>query len=251
MFLIEKSVALLLAPLGMALLLGVLALVTGVVRWRKLGWMLGCLAVAWLYIWSTPWLSIHARSAIEAAHPARLAVDVESVPTAVVLGGGVASPVPPARFMPDLGRSADRVWFAAQLFHAGKVERIVLCGAVDSRLGGLSEAESMRIFILDLGVPDAAIHLESTSINTRQNAVHVAHLLNEWGVDRLLLVTSALHMPRARRQFEAQGLVVFPAATDHEAVDTAWDIRKLLPDSESLGGSGRAIKEWIGLWLGK
>lgn len=100
-------------------------------------------------------------------------------------------------------------------------------------------------------MPDAAIHLESTSINTRQNADHVAHLLNDWGIDRLLLVTSALHMPRAMRQFEAQGLIVFPAATDHEAVDAAWDIRKLLPDSESLDGSDRAIKEWIGLWLGK
>jgi uncharacterized SAM-binding protein YcdF (DUF218 family) len=136
-------------------------------------------------------------------------------------------------------------------FHAGKVERIVLSGSVDSRIGGLSEAESMRIFIRDLGVPDAVIHLESTSINTRQNAEHVAHLLNEWGVDRLLLVTSALHMPRAKRQFEAQGLAVFSAATDHEAVDTAWDLRKLLPDSEALDGSGRAIKEWFGLWLSK
>ncbi|MDO8334794.1 MAG: YdcF family protein [Nitrosomonas sp.] len=251
MFLIEKAIALLLAPLGMGLLLGALALVVGVVQWRKLGWVLGCLAVGWLYLWSTPWLSMHARAAIESAHPARLVVDVEVAPVAVVLGGGVASPAPPARFMPDLGRAADRVWFAAQLFHAGKVERIVLSGSVDSRVGGLSEAESMRIFIRDLGVPDAAIHLESTSINTRQNAVHVAQLLNAWGVDRLLLVTSALHMPRAKRQFEAQGLVVFPAATDHEAVGTAWDIRKLMPDSESLDGSGRAIKEWIGLWLSK
>ena len=57
----------------------------------------------------------------------------------------------------------------------------------------------------------------------------------------LLLVTSALHMPRAMRQFEAQGLIVFPAAVDHEAVDTAWDIRKLLPDSESFDGSGREL----------
>lgn len=251
MFLIEKTAALLLMPLGMGLLLGVLALIAGMGRWRKLGWVLGCLAVAWLYLWSTPWLSMHARATIESAYPARLAIDVEVAPVAVVLGGGIASPAPPVRFMPDLGSAADRVWFAAQLFHAGKVERIVLSGGVDSRIGGLSEAESMRIFIRDLGVPDAAIHLESTSINTRQNAEHVGQLLNDWGVDRLLLVTSALHMPRAMRQFEAQGLVVFPAATDHEALDTAWDIRKLLPDSDSLDGSGRAIKEWIGFWLGK
>lgn len=251
MFLIEKTLALLLAPLGMGLLLGVLALAAASLRWRKAGFVLGCVAVAWVYVWSTPWVSTQARAAIESAHPARLAADVASAPVAVVLGGGVASPVPPVRLMPDLGNSADRVWYAAQLYRAGKVRRIVLSGGVDSRIGGLSEAESMRVFIRDLGVPDAALFLEKDSVNSRQNAVQVAHLLRKWGVDRMLLVTSALHMPRARRLFEAQGLVVIPAATDHEAVDTVWEIRKLLPDAEALDGSGKAIKEWVGLWLGR
>ncbi|MGZ8162346.1 MAG: YdcF family protein [Methylobacter sp.] len=251
MFLIEKAVALLLAPLGMGLLLGVLALAAGAAHLIKTGFVLGCVAVAWVYVWSTPWISLQARAAIESAHPAILAADVAPAPVAVVLGGGVASPAPPTRLMPDLGSSADRVWYAAQLYHAGKVKRIVLSGGIDSRLGGLTEAEAMRVFIRDLGVPDAVIHLESTSANTRQNAVQVARLLKEWGVDRVALVTSALHMPRAKRLFEAQGLAVIPAATDYEAVDTAWDIRKLLPDAEALNGSGRAIKEWIGLWLAR
>ena len=250
MFLIEKTVALLLAPLGMGLLLGVLALAAALLRWRKVGFVLGSVAMAWVYVWSTPWVSTTARAAIESAHPARLAADVASAPLAVVLGGGLSAPVPPVRLMPDLGNAADRVWYAAQLYHAGKVKRIVLSGG-NSRLGGLSEAEAMRVLIRDLGVPDTALFLEKDSVNSRQNAIQVAHLLRKWGVDRLLLVTSALHMPRARRLFEAQGLTVIPAATDHEAVDTAWDIRKLLPDAGALDGSGRAIKEWIGLWSGR
>lgn len=251
MFLIEKAAALLLAPLGMGLLLGVLALAAGALRWRRVAWVLGFVALAWVYLWATPWASMAARAAIESAYPARLAADMESAPVAVVLGGGVASPVPPLRLMPDLGESADRVWYAAQLYHAGKVGRIVLSGGVDSRIGGLSEAEAMRVFIRDLGVPDTAILLEKDSANSRQNAVRVAQLLRERGEPRILLVTSALHMPRARRLFEAQGLAVIPAATDHEGVDTAWDVRKLLPDAEALDGSGKAIKEWVAARMGR
>jgi len=57
MFLIEKTVALLLAPLGVGLLLGVLALAAASMRWRKVGFVLGSVAVAWVYVWSTPWVS--------------------------------------------------------------------------------------------------------------------------------------------------------------------------------------------------
>jgi uncharacterized SAM-binding protein YcdF (DUF218 family) len=251
MFLIEKAAELLLAPLGMGLLLSVLAIAAASLRWRKAGFVLGSVAVAWAYAWSTPWVSVQARAAIESAHPARLASDVEFAPVAVVLGGGVESPVPPLRLRPDLGNAADRVWYAAQLYHAGKVQSIVLSGGIDSRIGGLSEAEAMRVFIRDLGVPDAALFLEMYSVNSRQNAIQVSNLLRKWGIDRMLLVTSALHMPRARRLFEAQGLAVIPAATDHEAVDIAWDVRKLLPDAKALVGSGNAIKEWVGLWLSR
>jgi len=212
---------------------------------------LGWVALVWVYVWSTPWVSTLARTTIESAHPAKLAAEVDAAPVAIVLGGGVLAPVPPVRLTPDLRKAADRVWYAAQLYHAGRVERILLAGGVDSRIGGISEAASMRLFIRDLGVPDAALILESGSANTRENAIRVVEMLKELQVGRVLLVTSALHMPRAKRQFEGQGLEVIPAATDHEAVDTAWDIRKLLPDADSLDGSGSAIKEWVGLWAGR
>ena len=50
--------------------------------------------------------------------------------------------------------------------------------------------------------------LEERSLNTRQNAAYGAELLKARGIDRILLVTSALHMPRAVALFKAQGLQV-------------------------------------------
>ena len=73
-------------------------------------------------------------------------------------------------------------------------------------------------------------------------------MLRQRGVQRVPLVTSALHMQRARRHFQAQGLQVVPVATDHETSHTPpqgfW--QRWLPNTGSLDGSARALKEWVG-----
>ena len=77
-----------------------------------------------------------------------------------------------------------------------------------------------------------------------------ADILARRGINRILLVTSALHMPRSLALFEAQGLEVIPAATDHEVTPLpGW--RKWLPDTAALDGSSRAIKEIVGRLVGR
>lgn len=108
----------------------------------------------------------------------------------------------------------------------------------------------MHAFLRDLGVPDEAIRLEERSRNTSQNAKFSAQWLQEQGVGRILLVTSALHMPRAVELFETQGLAVIPAATDHEVQERPlW--QDWLPASSALDGSARAMKELIGRFVGR
>ncbi|MBV5273815.1 MAG: YdcF family protein, partial [Lamprocystis purpurea] len=68
-----------------------------------------------------------------------------------------------------------------------------------------------------LGVPERAMVLEEQSRNTRENARFSVALLRERGIGSMVLVTSALHMRRALGLFAAEGMQVFPAATDHEA----------------------------------
>lgn len=79
-----------------------------------------------------------------------------------------------------------------------------------------AESSGMRQFMLDLGVPAAALLTEERSHNTQENAEMSDKLLRERGIQQVLLVTSALHMRRAVHLFEQQGLVVHPVATDHE-----------------------------------
>ena len=251
-----KIVSALIAPLGTTLLLGLFGLAlqaAGLTRktaGRRVATAASALGLAWLVLWSTPLASDALRGALEAQAGPRTVQAVPQAPVIVVLGGGVSGPRPPQRPYPDLGAAADRVWHAARLFHAGKAPRVLLSGGT-VRTGDGSEAEAMQRLLLDLGVPPAAIELEAASDTTATNARHTARQLAAQGVKRVILVTSALHMPRARAALEREGLQVHPAPTDFEVIDMPWDLLRVVPDADALDGSGRAMKEIVGRWVGR
>ena len=108
----------------------------------------------------------------------------------------------------------------------------------------------MGEFLAALGVPHSAILLEGNSRDTNGNARYVAR----WAATlperpRILLVTSALHMPRALLEFKAAGLDVVPAPTDYEARTLPPGILRFLPDADMLSASSRAFTEVVG-WVG-
>lgn len=246
---ISQLVTALVSPLGTALLLWALCLLL-ISRHRRLGLVLGTVGLAWLLVWSTPLASDALRGSIERQAGPRLLSGAPANAVAVVLGGGISGPRPPERPDPDLGASADRVWHAARLYHAGKARHLLLSGGT-VRTGDGSEAEAMRKFLLDLGVPGSAIWLEQDSHNTTANAERTAQWLRQRGIERITLVTSALHMPRARAAFERTGLQVDPAPTDFEVIPMPLDLQRLLPDAAALNGSARALKELVGRWAGR
>jgi uncharacterized SAM-binding protein YcdF (DUF218 family) len=107
---------------------------------------------------------------------------------AIVLGaavwtGGVASPT--------LRRRAET---AAALYLAGKVDGIVATGGIG--VYPPSEAEVLRDLLTARGVPDGAVILETRSRSTMENIAFAAALLPEGS--RLVLVSDAWHLPRAR-----------------------------------------------------
>jgi len=246
---LSKYATALISPLGTALLLFALAWGLAVFRRHRSSLVLSAVALVWLYAWSTPVASHWLRGQMESEFPP---VPVHALPQAqavVVLGGGISPPTHD-RPQPDLNAAADRVWHAARLYHAGKAPLVVLSGGADPARSVVSEAAAMRQLLRDLAVPDAAMLLEERSRNTEDNARETAALLQPRGVRTVLLVTSALHMRRARQHFVRAGLTVLPAATDHEARDTSgWAFwQQWLPEADALDGSGRAMKEWVGRW---
>lgn len=248
MVFLSKLVIALISPLGTSLLLGSLALLLALLRWRRWSVAAGSVAVFWLTLWSLPVASIWIYERLEADYPP---IAMDAVPAAqaiVVLGGGMV-PSADGMVFPSLQSGADRMWHASRLFHAGKAPLIVLSGGTPGS-SLQSEAQAMQTFLLDLGVPREALLLEASSANTSENAEYSAKLLAELNISSILLVTSAFHMSRAKGLFEAQGLQVTAAATDYQAKPASgW--REWMPAAAALDCTARAFKELVGRLVGR
>lgn len=99
-----------------------------------------------------------------------------------------------------------------------------------------------------MGVGRDDIILESESRNTRENAVNSAAIWRSQGFDTGLLVTSAMHMPRALAAFRKVGMDLVPVPIDYLSAEDDDPFPLLfLPNAASLRVSSLAIKEWLGL----
>lgn len=82
----------------------------------------------------------------------------------------------------------------------------VVCGGKGSG-ENISEAEAMRRYLTERGIPDERILAEDRSTNTRENITFAAELLKERGIDRVVIVTSEFHQYRADVYARRRGLI--------------------------------------------
>lgn len=164
----------------------------------------------------------------------------ESFPEAdaiVCLGGGMdvaTNVVHGANICP----ASDRAWMAARLWKAGKAPKIICTGRT-------SKASTLGL-LMDFGVPESAIVFMENARNTEEEAKGIAALLPS---ARVLVVTSAFHMRRAKLMFEkyAKGVGIIPAPTDFEATigfDNGFELRELQPGTSFMNEV--YLREWIG-----
>lgn len=121
---------------------------------------------------------------------------------------------------------------------------VLLSGGVVRR--GPPEAELMRAAMeQDFGM--APRWVENRSRDTHENALYSAELLKAAGVSRVLLVSHAVHLRRAGREFAAAGIATVNAPTELPAPDDGeWTVFDWLPSSLALRQSYLALHELIG-----
>lgn len=161
----------------------------------------------------------------------------------VVLGGGRYRDAPEYGSDTVTAETLVRLRYAALMARRSGLPVLMSGGRPEG--GGLSEAEVMaRIFEDEWGL--RVRWRESGSNDTGDNAREAARLLRAAGVRRVVLVTHAYHLPRARRLFEQAGLAVVPAATGYLSrqplVPQDW-----LPQTEGMRWVRLALHEWIGI----
>lgn len=246
--LLTKLTPIFIYPVGLVILLSVIGLVLAATGRRRLALAIAGAAASWLWVAATPLFADWAIATLEHQYPA---VPLEQMPdadVAIVLGGAVSQPAPP-RVEVDLNKSFDRVFYAAQLFHAKRVKRVLVAGGnIPWRPSVVPEAELIRSLLVDWGqVPEEAIAITTESRNTYENALEIKELRGKRPFDSALLVTSAAHMPRAMAVFQKAGLPVSAATTDIEALEgVPWTPLRWLPDASSLTMTTMAMKEWLG-----
>lgn len=250
---LSKLLPLLIYPLGLACLIILLVLILD----RQYNWHRGLAITALAILWlgSNRWVSYGLARSLEWRN-----LPPETTPSAeviVLLGGGTESADAP-RPMTEVNSAGDRVLYAAKLYHDGAAPNILVSGG---NLGfstsrGTTPAEEMREILMLTGVPEEVILGQSQSENTYEDAVYSAEILAERDINEVILVTSAIHMPRAKALFEEQGITVIPAPVDFTVTEQGWDslfkpsigevFIHLLPNASALGLTTNALKEYIG-----
>lgn len=259
MLILIKILTWLASPMGILTggsLLGAILIIT---RWKKLGYSLLTVSIIQLIAFSSPLVSEQlvghlenqARSLQAKNQQAERILSGQRYAAIVLLGGATSPASPPNRPHPDLGDAADRIWHSARLYKQGIAPKIIISGGrspgMELRSDVQTEAQAMRLLLIDLGVPEQALILEDASRTTRENAEKTKALI---GDRRIALVTSAFHMPRSVKTFERAGLTVDAYPTDFRVapeVSPLWE--RLLPKAGELEKSEMAIKEYIALMI--
>lgn len=251
---LSKLLPLFVYPLSLAcLLLLALLLLRRRPRWVLL---LGLGALLLIWIGGNRLVSLALMRPLEWRHP-----PPDELPHAevIVLLGGGETPAAPPQDLPGVNEAGDRMIHAAFLYQRGAAPHILVSGGVVGvdDPGGEPGAEAMRTLLGVMGVPADAVWLEPRSRNTYENAVETKKLLESRGIRRMILVTSALHMPRAHAIFAKQGFEIIPAPTDYTVTEEAWayyfspdpaiQLFNLFPRAGVLDDTVQALKEYMGI----
>ncbi|MBI4696957.1 MAG: YdcF family protein [Gammaproteobacteria bacterium] len=231
-------------PPGANILLAVLG---ALLRRRRPRLGAGLLAFALLSLWllATPYGAVLIAGTLETWPPLTPEAARASGAKAIVVLGGSSYPNAPEYGGSTVGAdSLIRIRYAAFLHH--ELDLPVATVGGEPIGNGVPVGITMAQVLHDeFGVPVQWI--EANSRNTAENAGFSQELKQT--APKILLVTHATHMPRAKRVFELAGFEVVPAPTSFASVRASELIfpYALLPSAGFLLTSRDVIHEWVGL----
>lgn len=147
---------------------------------KRVWWLLALLLLPGLLPAWRVWLNLAARDSLFTA-----AGDVPPHRVAIVFGAGIRNNRP-------TGALADRVEAAAALYHAGKVQKLLMTG--DNRFINYNEPEVMRVYAQELNVPPEDIVLDYAGRRTYDSCYRARAIFQ---VKEAVLVTHGFHQARA------------------------------------------------------
>ena len=239
-------------PVGFAGLLVFISVALYFIGQRRFSRFCCLFALITILFFSIPIVAARIAGGLESQYPPVTNEKLEHHDAIVVLGGGLRVPGPPTeRF--QLGTLGDRYWYAFELYKAGKGGKIVLSGGnYYERENIKGEAFYAKKLLEQWGVVSEDIVYEAASKTTEQNMIGVSSLFQSNNMHSMILVTSALHMPRSMEIFSHLPLKVTPASADQvvrNEKSPAW--KYVVPSAEALLLSTRSLHEYYGIFVYK
>jgi uncharacterized SAM-binding protein YcdF (DUF218 family) len=212
---------------------------------RWLGGGLIAISLLTLYLMATTWGAGLLARGLETESPLDLTRPEgwQGAQAIVVLGGGRSTaPEFGGRDVPNYW-TASRLRYAAALYRQSGLPLLVTGGIV------LDEKEAEATLMARSLEQDHIVNvrwLEGRSRTTWENAQFTRDLLEEDAIDHVVLVTQALHMPRARLAFEHAGFQVTAAPIDFAPAGRHPLAMQFLPNPGSFLRSAQALHEYVG-----
>lgn len=242
-FVFSKILYFLLSPLTWMGLLLLILLFSDQYKWRRKLW-LSIIGIA--IIFTNPFLYRNAELLWQTS-PVELKKGI-TYEAGILLGGFSGYDKNNRGFF---NNASDRFIQAASLYHQGIIKKIIVTGG-----NGLltSDQPAETVFasdqLLKMGIPKEAILLESNSRNTYENAIFTKRMVDSLQINgKLVLITSAEHMPRSEKVFKKAGFTIQPYPCDYDIINERLDLSNTIaPDPSLLVNWKYLIKEIVGTW---
>ena len=163
----------------------------------------------------------------------------------VVLSGMISTIKTKEKLSYEFNGSIDRILSGIDLIKKDKASFLILTNGKMPWSIEIPEGEYLKDFSIKYGIPEDKILLTDDVQNTDQEAKAVAKLLNT-NKANIILVTSAFHMPRAKKVFEAANIKVIPFAVDFKTQIKKITIIDFIPSANSLKDTSHFFREMIG-----
>ncbi|KRO59812.1 MAG: hypothetical protein ABS05_01945, partial [Pelagibacteraceae bacterium BACL5 MAG-121128-bin54] len=170
--------------------------------------------------------------------------EIENVDAIVVLSGMIRVIGDEENLKYEFTDSVDRFFAGLDLFNNNKSPILILTRGKMPWSVGIAEGEYLKELAIKYGVSEENIILTDEVQNTDQEAKAIKEILTEDA--KIILVTSAFHMPRAEKVFKAANINLIPYPVDFQNSKSKTTMMDFIPSAGSLFDTSHFVREMIG-----
>ena len=170
--------------------------------------------------------------------------EIENVDAIVVLSGMIKVVGDEENLKYEFAESIDRFFAGLDLFNNDNAPILILTRGKMPWSVGIAEGEYLKELAIKYGISEENIILTDEVQNTDQEAKSIKEILTE--NSKIILVTSAFHMPRAEKVFKAANINVIPFPVDFQSSKLKTTIMDFIPSAKSFFDTSHFVREMIG-----